>query len=61
MLRRIWTVRTTVKNEVAAAVRIAPPEKLPKGWETKNVQFVLYARVINNTAAQPEVLAWHVW
>jgi cellulose synthase (UDP-forming) len=29
MLRRIWTVRTTVKNEVAAAARIAPPEKLP--------------------------------
>jgi cellulose synthase (UDP-forming) len=29
MLRRIWTVRTTVKNEVAAAVGIAPPEKLP--------------------------------
>lgn len=35
--------------------------KLPPGWETKNVQFVLHAQVIGNTPAQPEVVASHVW
>jgi hypothetical protein len=35
--------------------------KLPHGWETKNLQVVLHAKVINNTAAQPDVVASHVW
>jgi hypothetical protein len=35
--------------------------KIPAGWETKNLQIVLHARVIGNTPAQPEVVAWHVW
>jgi hypothetical protein len=35
--------------------------KLPSGWETRNVQFVLHARVIGNTPAQPEVVASQVW
>jgi hypothetical protein len=35
--------------------------KLPEGWEAKNVQLVLHARVIGNTPAQPEVVASHVW
>jgi len=35
--------------------------KLPAGWEAKNVQLVLHARVIGNTPAQPEVVASHVW
>jgi hypothetical protein len=35
--------------------------QLPKGWESKNVQLVLHARVIGNTPAQPEVVATHVW
>ncbi|HXB69120.1 MAG TPA: hypothetical protein VNY05_12800 [Candidatus Acidoferrales bacterium] len=35
--------------------------KLSPGWETKNVQFVLHARVIGNTPAQPEVVASQVW
>ena len=35
--------------------------KLPRGWETKNVQIVLHAQVIGNTPAQPEVVASHVW
>ncbi len=34
---------------------------LPAGWEDKNLQLVLHARVIGNTAAQPEVVAWHLW
>ena len=34
---------------------------LPAGWEARNVQFVLHARVIGNTAAQPEVVASYVW
>jgi hypothetical protein len=36
-------------------------QKLPTGWEGKNVQLVLHVRVIGNTPAQPEVLASHVW
>jgi hypothetical protein len=35
--------------------------KIPAGWETKNLQIVLHAKVIGNTPAQPEVVAWHVW
>ena len=35
--------------------------KLPAGWESKNLQIVLHARVIGNTPAQPELVAWHVW
>ena len=35
--------------------------KLPVGWEKRNVQFVLHARVIGNTAAMPELVASHVW
>jgi len=36
-------------------------QKLPPGWESKNVQFVLHARVIGNAPALPEVVASHVW
>jgi hypothetical protein len=35
--------------------------KLPRGWENRNLQIVLHARVIGNTPGQPEVVAWHVW
>jgi hypothetical protein len=35
--------------------------KLPRGWEDKNLQIVLHAKVIGNTPGQPEVVAWHVW
>ncbi|HYP04773.1 MAG TPA: hypothetical protein VER03_00955 [Bryobacteraceae bacterium] len=35
--------------------------KLPAGWADKNVQLVLHVKVIGNTPAQPELLAWHVW
>jgi hypothetical protein len=35
--------------------------QLPQGWESKNVQLVLHARVIGNTPAQPEIVATHVW
>jgi hypothetical protein len=35
--------------------------KLPAGWEEKNLQIVLHAKVIGNTPGQPEVEAWHVW
>ncbi len=35
--------------------------KLPKGWESRNLQVVLHSRVIGNTPAQPEVVAAHVW
>jgi hypothetical protein len=35
--------------------------KLPAGWESKNLQIVLHSKVINNTAAQPEVVASYVW
>jgi hypothetical protein len=35
--------------------------QLPKGWENRNLQLVLHARVIGNTPAQPEIVATHVW
>jgi hypothetical protein len=35
--------------------------KLPKGWEEKNLEIVLHNKVIGNTPAQPEVVAAHVW
>jgi hypothetical protein len=35
--------------------------QLPAGWEDKNLQVVLHMKVIGNTPAQPEVVAWHVW
>jgi hypothetical protein len=35
--------------------------KLPAGWETNNLQIVLHVKVIGNTPAQPDVVAWHVW
>ena len=35
--------------------------KLPVGWESRNLQFVLHASVIGNTPAQPEVVASHLW
>jgi hypothetical protein len=35
--------------------------KLPPGWEEKNLQLVLHMKVIGNTPTQPEVVAWQVW
>jgi hypothetical protein len=52
----------------AAGRLLADPEqlgailrKLPAGWEGKNVQLVLHARVIRNTPALPDVVASSVW
>lgn len=52
----------------AAGALISDPERLgailrrlPAGWETKNLQLVLHSRVIGNSAAQPELVAWHAW
>ena len=52
----------------AAGRLLADPEqlgailrKLPAGWEAKNVQLVLHARVIRNTPALPDVVASSVW
>jgi hypothetical protein len=35
--------------------------RLPAGWENKNLQLVLHARVIGNTPALPDVVASAVW
>jgi hypothetical protein len=35
--------------------------QLPSGWEEKNLQVILHMKVIGNTPAQPELVAWHVW
>ena len=35
--------------------------KLPPGWEDRNLQLVLHMRVIGNTPAAPEVVASYVW
>ncbi len=52
----------------AAGRLLADPEqlgtilrKLPPGWENKNLQVVLHARVIGNTPALPDVVASSVW
>ena len=36
-------------------------EKMPAGWESRNLQIVLRVQVIGNTPAAPEVVAWHTW
>lgn len=54
-------------TEAAGRLLADPPDlsailnKLPPGWENKNVQLVLHARVIGNTPAQPDLVAAHVW
>jgi hypothetical protein len=52
----------------AAGRLLADPEqlgailrKLPAGWEAKNLQLVLHARVIRNTPALPDVVVSYVW
>jgi hypothetical protein len=52
----------------AAGRLLADPEqlgailrRLPTGWESKNLQLVLHARVIRNTPALPDVVASYVW
>ena len=52
----------------AAGRLLADPEqlgailrKLPAGWEAKNLQLVLHAKVIRNTPALPDVVASYVW
>jgi hypothetical protein len=35
--------------------------KLPAGWENKNLQVVLHARVIGNAPTLPDVVASYVW
>jgi hypothetical protein len=52
----------------AAGHLLADPEqlgailrKLPAGWEAKNLQLVLHAKVIRNTPALPDVVASYVW
>jgi hypothetical protein len=36
-------------------------DSIPAKWENKNLQAVLRVKVIANTPAQPELVAWHVW
>ena len=52
----------------AAAHLLTDPEQLgsvlrqlPVGWESKNLQLVFHARVIGNTPARPDLVAWHTW
>jgi len=52
----------------AAGRLLADPEqlgailrKLSRGWESRNLQVVLHARVIGNTPALPDVVASYVW
>jgi hypothetical protein len=35
--------------------------KLPPGWEAKNLQVVLHAKVIGNAPAEPQLVAFRVW
>jgi hypothetical protein len=52
----------------AASDLVTRPELLadalsnaPKGWEQKNLQFVLHVKVISGAPASPRVVATHVW
>jgi hypothetical protein len=52
----------------AAADLITMPEYLaealhdaPKGWQNKNLQFVLHVKVISGTPASPKVVATYFW
>ncbi len=52
----------------AAAEFVTNPEyfsraipNLPKGWEKKNVQVVLYTRVLSGVSGPPSVLAVNAW
>jgi hypothetical protein len=36
-------------------------EKLPPGWQERNLQILVHVRVIGNSPAKPEVAAWRVW
>ncbi len=52
----------------AAGRLLADPEQLgailrtlPTGWESKNLQLVLHAKVIRNIPALPDVVASYVW
>jgi hypothetical protein len=33
----------------------------PKGWERRNVQFVLHVPVVEGVPGRPEVVATHYW
>ncbi|MBC8165655.1 MAG: hypothetical protein H7Y20_07275 [Bryobacteraceae bacterium] len=35
--------------------------KLPRGWESKNLQIVLMTRIVGNSGGPPVVLTTHVW
>lgn len=35
--------------------------KLPSGWESRNLQMVLHAKVISKAPAQPDLVASHIW
>ena len=52
----------------AAGEFVTDPELLegalrdaPKGWERRNVQFVLHVPVVEGVPGQPEVVASHYW
>ncbi|HEV2687189.1 MAG TPA: hypothetical protein VGV35_01505 [Bryobacteraceae bacterium] len=52
----------------AAADLITTPEYLaealrdaPKGWQNKNLQFVVHVKVISGTPTSPKVVAAHFW
>jgi len=36
-------------------------QKLPPGWQDRNLQIVVHVRVIGNSPARPELTAWRVW
>jgi hypothetical protein len=36
-------------------------QKLPPGWQDRNLQIVVHVRVIGNSPARPEVAASRVW
>ncbi len=36
-------------------------QKLPAGWESRNLQLLMQVTVIDSSPAQPELVAWQIW
>lgn len=36
-------------------------KKLPAGWRTKNVEFILHSEILGDAPTSPELVAYHIW
>ena len=52
---------TAIYHPIGTTMLVEAAAKLPRGWQQKNVQFVLRIPVVNRTGGHPQVLAVQVW